>query len=146
MEEGKDSVAKRDTIAFEALREYLVWNKRVKRYFNAVWAGKTACLTLETVSILEREMRYSLGLGGGSSRATTVSANPQVLWDPSQKGLFAECPHRQRAKVVRPASPNVRPSGSTISKSPSMRSDPLWFTVILVAAIFSPAVALDVRN
>src|SRR5258705_12950169 len=66
----------------------------------------------------------SLGLGGASSRATTVSANPQVLWLPSQNGLLEDCPQRQRPMVVRPASPNGWPFGSTISKSPSMRSDP----------------------
>src|ERR1700676_516841 len=79
---------------------------------------------------------YSLGLGGANSRATTVSAKPQTLCEPSQKGLFADWPQRQRLKVVRPASPKGRPSGSTNSKSPSMRMEPLWFTVILVAANF----------
>src|SRR5579859_8003785 len=67
-----------------------------------------------------------------------MSANPQFRCEPSQNGLFDECPQRHKLKVVRPARPNARPSGSTSSKSPSMRMDPLWFTVILVAAIFSP--------
>src|SRR5882762_7894406 len=60
---------------------------------------------------------WSLGLGGASSRATTVSANPQLLWLPSQNGLLEDCPQRQRPIVVRPASPNGCPFGSTISKS-----------------------------
>src|SRR6266446_4588603 len=100
--------------------------------------GIATCLRVETVSFLNAAPSYTFGLGGGSSRAATVSAKPQVLWEPSQNGLLAECPQRQRVKVVRPARPNGRPSGSTSSKSPSMRSEPLWFTVILVAAIFSP--------
>src|SRR6266478_885213 len=100
--------------------------------------GNATCLRVETVSFLNAASSYTFGLGGGSSRAATVSAKPQVLWEPSQKGLLAECPQRQRLTVVRPARPNGRPSGSTSSKSPSMRSEPLWFTVILVAAIFSP--------
>src|SRR6266404_2304578 len=100
--------------------------------------GIATCLRVETVSFLNAAPSYTFGLGGGSSRAATVSAKPQVLWEPSQKGLLAECPQRQRLTVVRPARPNGRPSGSTSSKSPSMRSEPLWFTVILVAAIFSP--------
>src|SRR5580704_15544964 len=36
---------------------------------------------------------------------------------------------------VRPARPKARPSGSTISKSPSTRIDPLLLTVILAAAM-----------
>src|SRR6266436_4552936 len=99
--------------------------------------GNATCLRVETVSFLNAASSYTFGLGGGSSRAATVSAKPQALWEPSQKGLLAECPQRQRLTVVRPARPNGRPSGSTSSKSPSMRSEPLWFTVILVAAIFS---------
>src|SRR5215472_19091932 len=76
------------------------------------------------------------GFGGGSSRATTVSVKPEVLWDPSQKGLFMEWPQRQSDMVVRPAKPKSAPCGSTISKSPSTRIEPLLFIVILVAAIF----------
>src|SRR5215467_15933090 len=53
--------------------------------------------------------RHILGLGGGSSRATTVSVKPDVLCEPSQKGLFWECPLRQREIVVRPARPKGVP-------------------------------------
>src|SRR5689334_11385166 len=89
-----------------------------------------------------------LGLGGGSSRATTVSLNPEVLCEPSQKGLFAEWPQRQSDMVVRPARPKGAPCGSTISKSPSTRMEPLLLTVILVAAIFPLAnrVCLQART
>src|SRR5258705_12223606 len=52
---------------------------------------------------------------------------------------MAEWPHRQRLMIVRPARPKGFPSGSTISKSPSTRMDPLCLTVIFVVAIFSPA-------
>ena|SRR5215467_2410588 len=84
--------------------------------------------------------RYTagFGLGGGSSRATTVSVKPEVLCEPSQKGLFAEWPQRQSDTAVCPPSPKALPSGSRISKSPSTRMDPLFLTVIFVAAIFSP--------
>src|ERR1035437_7911150 len=78
---------------------------------------------------------YSFALGGGSSRATTLSLNPVRLCDPSQNGLFADCPHRHSPIVVRPASPNTAPCGSTISKSPSTRIDPLFAIVIFVVAI-----------
>jgi hypothetical protein len=67
-----------------------------------------------------------------------VSEKPEVLCDPSQKGLFEEWPQRQSETVVRPASPKGAPCGSTISKSPSTRIEPLLLMVILVAAIFSP--------
>jgi hypothetical protein len=52
--------------------------------------------------------------------------------------LFEEWPQRQSETVVRPASPKGAPCGSTISKSPSTRIEPLLLMVILVAAIFSP--------
>src|SRR5713226_4651597 len=78
---------------------------------------------------------YSFGIGGGNSRAWTSSWKPTVLWLPSQKGLLAEWPQRQRLILVRPARPNGFPSGSTISKSPSTRRGPLWAGVIFVAAI-----------
>ena len=66
---------------------------------------------------------------------------PNDLWVPSQKGLLAEWPQRQSEIFVRPASPKGFPPGSTISKSPSTRSGPLWEGVIFVAAM-----AASVRN
>src|SRR5580700_1454608 len=95
----------------------------------------------ETVSqngTLENRFRtYSFGLGGGNSRATTVSVNPTRPCDPSQNGLFADCPQRHSPIAARPAKPNALPCGSTISKSPSTRIEPLLPTVIFVAAIFT---------
>src|SRR5262249_3771488 len=76
--------------------------------------------------------RYNFGFGGGSSRAVTVSVKPIRLWLPSQKGLLAECPHRQSEMTVRPARPKAAPVGSQISNSPSMRILPLVLTVSLV--------------
>jgi len=76
---------------------------------------------------------YSLGFGGGSSLATTLSVNPACRWLPSQNGLLAEWPQRQSEMIVRPASPNGAPPGSTISNSPSMRIGPLFCGEILVA-------------
>src|SRR6267154_3139080 len=76
-----------------------------------------------------------LGLGGGRSRAWTGSVKPTRLCEPSQKGLLAECPHRQRPMAVRPAKPKGAPVGSRISKSPSTRMGPLLLTVIFVAAM-----------
>lgn len=80
-------------------------------------------------------LAYNFGFGGGNSRATAVSVNPAALCDPSQNGLFAECPHRHRPIAVRPAKPNAFPWGSTISKSPSTRIGPLLPIVILVVGI-----------
>src|SRR5207244_2698368 len=51
---------------------------------------------------------------------------------PSQNGLRAEAPQRQRLMRVRPASPKLWPAASQICTSPSMTSDPLLLTVILV--------------
>jgi hypothetical protein len=42
------------------------------------------------------------GFGGGSSYASHCDWKPTLLWVPSQKGLFADCPHRQREITVRP--------------------------------------------
>src|SRR5580700_5711932 len=80
---------------------------------------------------------YSVGFGGGSSRATTGSLKPELLWEPSQNGLLAECPQRHSPMAVGPASPKDWPAGSTISKSPSTRIDPLLLIVILAAAILA---------
>src|SRR5262245_22573686 len=66
----------------------------------------------------------ALGLGGGSSRATTSDSNAHSLCAPSQNGLSFDWPQRQSLMLVRPASSKTRPSGSTISKSPSMNSGP----------------------
>lgn len=102
--------------------------------------------TVSRIGTLENRFRtQSLGFGGGSSRATTVSLNPLALCEPSQNGLFADCPHRHSPITVRPASPNALPWGSTISKSPSTRIDPLLPTVIFVAAmstLFFPCILL----
>src|ERR1035438_3575237 len=76
---------------------------------------------------------YSLGLGGGSSRAATASLKPVRAWEPSQKGLLADCPQRHNEITVRPASPKVAPVGSRISKSPSIRMGPLLKTETLVS-------------
>src|SRR5215472_2882678 len=87
---------------------------------------------------LKRQAPYcfhTLGLGGGKSRAVTVSEKPTRLWLPSQNGLFAEWPQRQSVIVVRPPSPNAWPIGSRISKSPSTRMEPLFCTVIFVVGI-----------
>ena len=82
------------------------------------------------------------GAGGGSSRAFSTDWKPTLLWDPSQNGLFWEFPQRQREITVRPAKPNAFPSASQIVKSPSIRSGPLFRTVIF-AAIFPPQTVLD---
>src|ERR1017187_2553987 len=75
---------------------------------------------------------YSLGLGGGSSRAATASLKPVRAWEPSQKGLLADWPQRQSEMTVRPASPKAAPAGSRISKAPSIRMGPLLKTETLV--------------
>src|ERR1035441_2190311 len=81
------------------------------------------------------ELSYSLGLGGGSSRAVTSWVKPVRAWEPSQKGLLADWPQRQSEITVRPASPKAAPEGSRISKSPSIRMGPLLKTETLVGII-----------
>ena len=78
------------------------------------------------------ELSYSLGLGGGRSRAATGSLNPVRACAPSQNGLLADCPQRQSEITLRPARPKAAPVGSRISKSPSMRMGPLLKTETLV--------------
>ncbi len=73
---------------------------------------------------------YTLGLGGGSSRATTVSEKASRWWAPSQNGLLAEWPQRHKEIAVLPARPKEAPLGSRISNSPSIRIGPLFWGVI----------------
>ena len=76
--------------------------------------------------------------GAAKSRATTGSLKPircghrrrRACWRRRRSGTGrSRCDLRVRT---------LRRSGSTISKSPSTRIEPLLFTVIFVAAIFSP--------
>ena len=84
-------------------------------------------------SVRQRQIAaQSFGLGGGSSRAAQESWKPVRACDPSQKGLFADCPQRHSEITVRPASPNWLPCASHMEKSPSMRIGPLFNGVILV--------------
>src|ERR1700677_1586458 len=107
---------------------------------GSIMATDSQCLRLRQSHVLvhtscARFGGYNFGFGGGSSRATTVSLNPQALCDPSQNGLFADCPQRHNPMAVRPAKPKTFPCGSTTSKSPSTRIEPLLPMVIFVAAI-----------
>ena len=88
---------------------------------------------------------YSAGFGcsAGRSRAVISDWKPIFLCVLSQKGLFCECPHRQRLTAVRPPSPKGLPSMSQISNSPSNRSGPLFRTVIFVPAKGSSSKRLD---
>src|SRR5271165_2190069 len=88
----------------------------------------------------------SFGAGGGSSRAVTVSVKFSRLCAPSQNGLFIECPQRHRLTIFRPPSPKALPSGSTISKSPSTRREPLFKTVSFVAAKTTSVICSENRN
>jgi len=36
---------------------------------------------------------------------------PAMLWDPSQNGLFLDCPQRQRLTTLRPPRPKAVPGG-----------------------------------
>ena len=47
--------------------------------------------------------------GGGRSRAGHSESEARLAVAPSQKGLLADWPQRQRPMAVRPARPNVRP-------------------------------------
>jgi hypothetical protein len=75
---------------------------------------------------------YGFGAGGGNSLASTTDWNPFLAWEPSQNGLFPECPQRHREIAVRPARPNSFPCPSLIVKLPEMRRGPLGDTVISV--------------
>jgi hypothetical protein len=55
---------------------------------------------------------HNFGFGAGSSLAGHTDSNPDVLCDPSQKGLFWDCPQRHNPMVVRPARSNGFPSAS----------------------------------
>jgi hypothetical protein len=81
--------------------------------------------------------RIYLG-GGAGSRAT----KPQKRCDPSQKGLFFECPQRHRATTSFPSGienslPNesVIVTGNWMSKGPFSRQRMMSFPVISVSAI-----------
>src|ERR1039458_1446972 len=81
---------------------------------------------------------------GGRSRAVTSCVKLHSRCEPSQNGLLADWPQRQRPMEVRPARPNLFPLGSIISKSPSMRIGPLFLKVIF-AGICSPLDFLGAR-
>lgn len=72
---------------------------------------------------------------GGRSNAT-ASCSKCPLWDPSQKGLLPDRPHRHKEIMVRPCNPYTLPFISTISKSPSTFVEPLLLMVIFVLLIF----------
>src|SRR5579864_565128 len=86
-------------------------------------AGRVGCL-------------QGFGGKGSSSLATMTLSKLHCLCAPSQNGLFADCPQRQRDTAVLPARPNTRPCASTISKSPSTRIEPLSLIRILVPATY----------
>src|SRR5262249_51233658 len=83
---------------------------------------------------------------GSRSNATTVDWKPQVLCALSQNGFRADCPQRQSEIRTRPARPNGLPSGSTTSKSPSTRREPLVMTVILAPAMRPPGCAPKIAD
>src|SRR6266700_2491528 len=88
---------------------------------------------------------YGAGFGcsAGRSLAAISDWKPIFLWVLSQKGLFCECPQRQRLTAVRPPRPKGLPSMSQISNSPSKRSGPLFRTVILGPAKGTSSKRLD---
>jgi len=59
--------------------------------------------------------------------------NPIRVWEPSQKGLIADRPHRQNATVRRPAGIG-RPSWAVTAKSPRTISGPSSYTVTTAPA------------
>jgi hypothetical protein len=57
-----------------------------------------------------RSIPYNFGFGGGNSLAGHTDSNPVRPCDPSQKGLFKDCPQRHKPMVVRPARSKGFPS------------------------------------
>ena len=78
----------------------------------------------------------ALRLGGGQLAGRALATrSPTLLCEPSQNGLFANCPQRQRETTVRPARPQTFPSSSAIAMlSPSTRSGPLFRTMMRLSA------------
>src|ERR1700728_724577 len=74
-------------------------------------------------------------LRGGSSNAW-ASCSKWPLCEPSQNGLLADMPQRQRKTMVLPCNPYALPCISTISKSPSTFTEPLLFIVSFVMIFF----------
>src|ERR1700737_4446964 len=100
----------------------------------------------DSVKVPLRDCMFQiLGFFVGGARATTVSLNPVALCEPSQNGLFFDCPHRHRLITDRPARSKALPCGSKISKSPSMRIEPLLLTVTFVG-IFFPQIFNEILN
>ena len=78
-------------------------------------------------------INYTVFLGGRAKAIASCSKCP--LWDPSQKGLFFDWPQRQIETMVLPARSYCVPSLSTISKSPSIFTEPLLLMVSFVVAM-----------
>ena len=67
---------------------------------------------------------------GSSAYAVQTELNPLVLCELSQNGFLRLAPHRQREITVLPPRSYLSPDRSNMSNSPSMRREPLSFTVI----------------
>jgi len=87
-------------------------------------------IILGTVRPPSQSLQAGLGGGSGKVRAFTSDWKFTLRWVPSQKGLFSECPHRQRPIAVRPDKSKALPVVSQIVKSPSTRIEPLLLMVI----------------
>ena len=96
-------------------------------------AGRPVRTTTNSRTLIVRNDCYSLGCGGGRSRAEHSEANPPRRCPPSQKGLFSDSPQRQSEIMVRPPNPYRFPCASSIVKSPSRRIGPFGETVTFVA-------------
>lgn len=86
--------------------------------------------SLQHLRLAKLRVYAGLGTGGGKVRALTSDSKLTLRWAPSQKGLFSECPQRQRPIAVRPDRSNTLPVASQIVNSPSTRMEPLLLIVI----------------
>lgn len=99
-------------------------------------------LTVNIISL--NVLFYFYTFLGGRSKATALCSKCP-LCAPSQKGLFWDNPQRQIESTVLSCKPYALPCLSTISKSPSIFTDPLSLMVSFVFDIYLFVMSLKAK-